>query len=72
MARSRQTIEEQRGQGRPFRKPDEGETVPLTIRVTPEERERFKRAAETAKAGSVSQWIRTLCEAEIVRMDRRK
>lgn len=72
MSRSRATSEEQRGQGRPFRKPDEGETVPLTIRVTPEERERFRRAAETAKADSVSQWIRTLCEAEIARIGQKK
>lgn len=56
--------ETRRGPGRPPRR--EGQPVLITIRATSEERETYSRAAEAAGL-SVSEWIRSLVEAELKR-----
>jgi len=54
--------------GRPLRR--EGEGVLINFRATTAEREAYQRAAEAAGM-SLSDWIRSLCEAGIARQKRR-
>jgi predicted HicB family RNase H-like nuclease len=68
MGANRQSRRNERRMGRPPRK--EGSGVLINFRATAEERTAFQEAAATAGL-SLSDWIRSLCEAEIRRQARR-